>query len=62
VPASDGAARAWLHSRTEIIDEQAGDGGLMIVARLSMKTQGQFFKQFPSARNATPVGKKRKQA
>lgn len=50
LPASDGAARAWLHQRAEILDEAMADGAAVITARLSEKSQGQFFKSFPDAR------------
>ncbi|WP_425411120.1 GTPase HflX [Hyphococcus sp.] len=52
LPAPFGAARAWLHSRAEIIDEQQAELDLLLTARLSLKTQGQFFKNFPAARLA----------
>lgn len=54
IPAEDGAARAWLHQRAEVIREEAADAGLLLVVRLSKKSQGQFFKTYPSAREATP--------
>ena len=49
IPASNGAARAWLHQRAEIKEETARDAELLLVTRLSKKTQGQFFKEFPEA-------------
>ncbi len=49
IPASDGAARAWLHQRAEIIEETARDHELALTVRLSKKTQGQFLKSFPAA-------------
>ncbi len=54
IPAADGAARAWLHQRAEIIDEAAREHELALTVRLSKKTQGQFFKSFPAAR-AEPI-------
>lgn len=45
----DGAARAWLHQRGEILSEEAAEKGLILVARLSAKAQGQFLKTFPDA-------------
>lgn len=54
VPAADGAARAWLHQRAEIIEEAVRDHDLALTVRLSKKTQGQFLKSFPTAR-AEPV-------
>lgn len=50
IPASHGAARAWLHSRAEIIDERAHDDALRLTVRLSKKVEGQFLKLFPEAR------------
>ncbi len=44
-----GAARAWLHARSEVIEEVSSGEELIIVARMAEKTQGQFFKLFPSA-------------
>jgi len=49
IPASDGAARAWLHQRAEIKQEITRDAELLLVTRLSKKVQGQFFKVFPDA-------------
>ena len=54
LPAADGAARAWLHQRAEIIEETAREHDLALTVRLSKKTQGQFFKSFPAAR-AEPI-------
>lgn len=54
LPAADGAARAWLHQRAEIIEEAVREHDLALTVRLSKKTQGQFLKSFPSAR-AEPV-------
>ena len=54
IPAADGAARAWLHQRAEIIEEVAREHDLALTVRLSKKTQGQFFKSFPAAR-AEPI-------
>ncbi len=49
IPASNGAARAWLHQRAEIKQEIVRDDELLLVTRLSKKAQGQFFKTFPNA-------------
>jgi GTP-binding protein HflX len=49
IPTSDGAARAWLHQRAEILSEDVDQENLIVAARLSCKTEGQFFKQFPTA-------------
>ncbi len=53
IAASDGAARAWLHQRADIIAEVESGDRLKVTARLSEKTEGQFFKQFPDARIMT---------
>lgn len=50
IPAEDGAARAWLHQRGDIVSEEALETSLVIVVRLSAKGEGQFFKTFPDAR------------
>jgi len=55
IPASDGAARAWLYSHAEVMDEQPGKTGLVLTVRLSRKARGQFFKSFPAAREAAPA-------
>ena len=53
LPAEDGAARAWLHQRGDVLGEEAFEGSdsgeIVIDVRLSAKTQGQFFKTFPDA-------------
>ena len=49
LPAPFGAARAWLHARSDIIEEISSGEDLIITARMSEKTEGQFFKLFPSA-------------
>ena len=49
MPTSDGAARAWLHARTEILDEGMEDDLTLLTARMSRKVQGQFLKEFPAA-------------
>lgn len=49
LPAPFGAARAWLHQRSEILDESPSGVDLVISARMSKKTEGQFFKLFPEA-------------
>jgi GTPase len=54
IPASDGAARAWLYSHAEVMDEQSGKTELVLTVRLSLKARGQFFKSFPAAREAAP--------
>ena len=53
VPAENGAARAWLHERGEVLEETARDGAIALAVRLSKKAQGQFFKTFPDARLAS---------
>lgn len=45
----DGAARAWLHQRGEILSEEATEKGLVLMTRLSAKAEGQFSKTFPDA-------------
>lgn len=62
LPASDGAARAWLHQRAEIMDETMADGVAVITARLSEKSQGQFFKSFPDARRLSAEQTERRTA
>ncbi len=62
IPASDGAARAWLHQRAEILSETAIGDALALDVRLSMKTHGQFFKLFPAARIDTPADEARQTA
>ncbi len=54
IPASDGAARAWLYSHAEVMDEQSGKTELVLMVRLSRKARGQFFKSFPGARETAP--------
>ncbi len=49
ISASDGAAQAWLHARSEILDESMEGDNAVITARMSRKTQGQFLKEFPQA-------------
>jgi GTPase len=56
MPASDGAARAWLYQRAEVKEEITRDSELILVARLSKKSQGQFFKAFPNAHEDTAIG------
>jgi GTPase len=55
IPASDGAARAWLYGHAEVMDEQPGKKELILTARLSRKARGQFFKSFPAAREMRPA-------
>ncbi|GJL94510.1 MAG: GTPase HflX [Hyphococcus sp.] len=62
IPASDGAARAWLHQRAEVIEEAADETALLLTVRLSVKAQGQFLKIFPAAREMTPCSETRKAA
>jgi GTP-binding protein HflX len=50
IPEEDGAARAWLFERAHIIAETARGNERVILARLSTKTRGQFFKTFSGAR------------
>ncbi|WP_428409638.1 GTPase HflX [Hyphococcus sp.] len=49
LPSPFGAARAWLHGRAEILEEDQSGDDLIVTVRLSKKTEGQFFKQFPAA-------------
>lgn len=46
IPASEGAARAWLHQHAEIIEEHGDSDQNILKARLSVKSQGQFLKLF----------------
>ena len=66
LPPEDGAARAWLHQRGDILSEEAhlgsDSGEIVIEARLSAKTQGQFFKMFPGARLEPDEARVRKTA
>ncbi len=62
IPAHDGAARAWLFSRTEILDEDTAETGTVITARMSRKTEGQFYKEFPGAKAADLAGQDRRRA
>lgn len=62
LPANGGAARAWLHQRTDILEELTREDEQLIIARLSKKTQGQFFKTFPDAREAAPAEETRQTA
>lgn len=43
----DGAARAWLHDKTDILSEQHTDDGPRLVVRASDKVINQFKKTFP---------------
>jgi GTP-binding protein HflX len=49
LPSPFGAMRAWLHARSEILDETPSGEDLIVTVRLSKKTEGQFFKEFPAA-------------
>ncbi len=49
LPSPFGAARAWLHGRADIIEEIESGEDLILIARMSEKTEGQFFKLFPAA-------------
>lgn len=62
IPAHDGAARAWLFARADILDEETTPAGVMITARLSRKTEGQFYKTFPDAKAADLEGQDRRRA
>ena len=55
ISATDGAARAWLHQRVDVLEETTQDDDVVVVARLSKKTQGQFAKTFPAARIEDPA-------
>ncbi len=45
----DGAPRAWLHERGDVVGEEAGESGARLTVRLSEKVRGQFQKTFPEA-------------
>lgn len=60
--ASDGAARAWLHARTEILDESVEGANAVVTARMSRKARGQFLKEFPEAAIADDTQKERRRA
>ncbi|XMO98340.1 GTPase HflX [Hyphococcus sp. DH-69] len=62
IPAPIGAARAWLHARADVIEETADGENLILVVRLSKKTEGQFFKLYPNAQVATEEGASVKRA
>ena len=62
IPAGNGAARAWLHERGDVLEEAAGDDVIALAVRLSKKTQGQFFKTFPDARLASDAPTARRTA
>ena len=62
LPGADGAARAWLHQRGDILNETSRDSDLVLEARLSEKTKGQFFKSFPDAREEDIARRERKTA
>ncbi|MEM9494485.1 MAG: GTPase HflX [Pseudomonadota bacterium] len=49
LPADQGAARAWLHKRADVIEEEMDGAATVMRVRLSVKTKGQFFKTFPDA-------------
>ncbi len=55
IPATDGAARAWLHGHADVLEEKDSENGLVLVARMSKKVRGQFFKTFPDAGDATAL-------
>jgi GTP-binding protein HflX len=46
----NGAARAWLHSHGDVVDEIVGDDSVRFSVRLSEKARGQFAKIFPHVR------------
>ncbi|NNE42220.1 MAG: GTPase HflX [Marinicaulis sp.] len=52
--AADGAPRAWLHQRTEVLDENFDDTLLLLTVRIAAKTRGQFLKAFETAQDVTP--------
>lgn len=49
VPASDGAARAFLHAHGDVLTERESDGAISIGVRLTAKAKGQFLKLFPAS-------------
>ncbi len=62
LPSPFGAARAWLHERADILDEAASGEDLIITARMSKKTEGQFLKLHPQAVAAPEDGLAEKRA
>ena len=62
IAAQDGAARAWLHQRAEILDETINGEEISFSVRMSTKAWGQFSKLFPNARVETPADTIRKTA
>lgn len=54
IAADDGAARAFLHEAGDVLREEASDGVLHLIVRLSEKSRGQFAKAFPAAVLKTP--------
>jgi len=62
MPAHDGAARAWLFARSEILSEASAGDDTIITARMSRKTEGQFFKSFPKATAIEPAQGDRQRA
>lgn len=48
VPNTEGAARAWLHERSDILSEALNEEGAMLSVRISDKVRGQFEKLFPN--------------
>ena len=62
IAAQDGAARAWLHQRAEILDESLNGEEISFSVRMSTKAWGQFAKLFPKARVDTPANTIRKTA
>ena len=53
--AADGAPRAWLHERSEVINEHYNDEILLLKVRIAAKTRGQFLKTFETAQDVTPA-------
>ena len=46
IPATNGAAHAWLHRNAEVIDEDVDQDLFRLTVRISAKEAGQFFKSF----------------
>ncbi len=49
IPSADGAARAWLHQRADVIEETSREQDVTVIARLSKKSQGPVFQGIPGS-------------
>ena len=47
---ADGAARAWLHERGDVLSDRHEEGGSTMVVRLNKEAQGQFESRFSHIR------------